>query len=121
MMGALPDLGLLATTSVSVRRRLDGPLDEFGAARRVWGDPHVVRGVLVSPGAPAEVWGTNRPDGVEVAFTVHFPKTWTAPLAGALVEIDGAAYRVVGDPQEWMSQNTPGPWNRAVMVERVDG
>ena len=53
---------------------------------------------VVCPGPTADLDAT-RPNGVSVAYTLHFPKTYAADLRGCSVEVRGAAYDVVGDPQ----------------------
>ena len=75
---------------------------------------------LVAPGATADL-EASRPAGAVVALTLHFPKSYTAPLKGCMVRARGRDWRVVGDPQPYASVNVPGPWNRPVEVEAVDG
>ncbi len=76
--------------------------------------------VITSPGSSAELDAT-RPDGVRVSWTLHFPKTYTNSLRACRVKLFGIVYRVIGDPQPYMPENTPGMWNRPVEVEAVDG
>lgn len=85
----------------------------------------VVPGVLVTPGATADM-DASRPDGVTVACTLHLPKAYTSSVEGCRVmlpepwhEEDG--YRVVGRPLAYMPGNTPGRWNRAVELEVAHG
>ena len=121
MIAPLPDLGLLPRTSVTVLRpNLTGATDPFGAP--VGGAPveEAVDGVLITPGATADL-DPSRPDGVRVAYTVHFPKGYGKSLRGCSVLIGGEAYRVIGDPKPYMADGTPGPWAMAAEVEAVDG
>lgn len=77
--------------------------------------------VLVAPGSTADL-DASRPNGAQVALTLHFPKTWSgAPLKGAHITVRGRRYRVVGDPQPYTAANTPGRFNMPVEVEAVDG
>lgn len=76
--------------------------------------------VLVQPGSTADLDAT-RPNGVEVVFTLHFPKTYTKSLQDCRIEVRGKQYEVVGDPQPYTATNTPGAWNLPVEVKRVDG
>lgn len=76
--------------------------------------------VLVQPGSTTDL-DASRPNGVEVVFTLHFPKTYTKPLQGCRVEVRGDIYEVIGDPQPYTPENTPGNWNLSVEVKRVDG
>lgn len=75
---------------------------------------------VVCPGATSNMDAT-RPEGVAVAYTLHFPKTYAGSLRGCSVEVRGARYDVVGDPQRTTDAGTPGPWNLAVEVTRADG
>lgn len=76
--------------------------------------------VLVCPGSTSDLDAT-RPNGAQVSFTLHFPKTYTKSLQGCRVEVRGHTYEVVGDPQPYTAANTPGAWNLPVEVKRVDG
>ena len=82
-----------------------------------------VSDVLVSPGS-TELLEAARPEGVSVAYTLHFPKTYTQPLEGCEVELPvpwGGRYRVIGDPKPYMDANTPTRWNRPVEIEAAHG
>lgn len=76
--------------------------------------------VLVCPGASSDL-GASRPNGIEVAYTLHFPKSWGKPLRGCSVIVRGETYAVVGDPKPYTAANTPGEWNMPVEVTRTDG
>lgn len=81
-----------------------------------------VEDVLVGPGPRADLAYTERPEGVLVAFNLHFPKTFTGSLRGAEIEIRGnPGFNVIGDPQPYTLANTPTRWNMPVEVERADG
>ena len=121
MIAPLPDFGLLPRTSVTVLRpNPTGATDPFGAP--VEGAPveEAVGGALVTPGATADL-DASRPEGVRVAYTVHFPKGYSDSLRGCSVVIGGRTYRVIGDPKPYMEAGTPGPWGLSVEVEAVDG
>lgn len=75
---------------------------------------------VVCPGATSDMDAT-RPEGVTVAYTLHFPKTYAGSLRGCSVEVRGETYDVVGDPQRTTEAATPGPFNMAVEVTRSDG
>lgn len=80
-----------------------------------------VENVLVAPGQTADM-EASRPDGVTVALTLHFPKTYTASLEGCSVELPApwaGTYRVIGNPMPYM--RSPGQWNRPVEVEDAHG
>lgn len=112
--------------SVTVKRPTVTGTDRLGAP--VHGKPteEVVAGVLVAPGASSDM-EAGRPEGVTIAYTLHFPKSYRASLRGCTIVLpepwdnDGIGYRVVGDPQPYMDANTPGPWNRPVEVSAAYG
>lgn len=90
----------------------------------IYGTPATatVDDVLVAPGARDDVLESNRPEGVRVAWTLHFPKTFAGSLRGCSVSVRGGdPLRVVGDPQPYTDANTPTRWNRPVELEAVDG
>lgn len=87
----------------------------------IYGDPEREQvNALVQPGSTADLDAT-RPNGVEVVFTLHFPKSYTKSLQACHIEVRGDTYEVVGDPQPYTPENTPGNWNLPVEVKRVDG
>ena len=75
---------------------------------------------VVCPGATSDL-GADRPNGIQVAYTLHFPKTYRGDLRGCSVEVRGEVFDVVGDPMRTAEAATPGPWNMAVEVARADG
>lgn len=75
---------------------------------------------VVCPGSTSDL-GAERPEGVTVSYTLHFPKTYAGSLRGCSVEVRGTRYDVVGDPQRTTEAATPGLWNMAVEVARADG
>lgn len=119
-MFPIPDLGLLQGEGVTVITRTEVGRDPGNSP--IWADvEQVVDNVLVSPGPRADVIESNRPEGVDVVYTLGFPKTLTGSLRGCRVRVRGEAFHVVGDPRPGQDNLTPGPWNRVVEVERRDG
>lgn len=99
--------------------------DALGNDIVAYATPADVANVLVQPGPCAEL-DSARPEGVTVAFTLHFPKTWVGDLRGALVTLPapwawGNPYRVVGNPEPWMDANCPTDWHMPVEVTATDG
>lgn len=80
-----------------------------------------VENVLVCPGASSDVFESNRPDGASVKYTLHFPKTFSGDLEGAKVEVRGNWYDVVGRPDHYTMENTPGDWWMTVEAGGVNG
>lgn len=116
---------MISGTIVTVVRPGEPMRDRLG--NRVAGEPvrEAVHGVLVA--APtAEETEAAREAGHMLAYTLHFPKSFTGRLLGCTVELpepwaNAKGYRVVGDPRPYMDANTPGRWNRPVGVEAADG
>ena len=97
--------------------------DRFGEP--VYGEPvaQIVDNVLVVPGATADL-EASRPDGVTVALTLHFPKTFNGDMRGCSVVLTGqfaGTYRVIGEPKLYQDENTPTQWHMPVEVEVVYG
>ena len=98
-------------------------LDRFGEP--VMGTPTstTVDDVLVAPLSTDDL-RAPRADGDTVDLTLHFPKSWTAPLRGCSVTLPepwAGTYRVVGEPMPYIGADTPGKWHMPVEVARVDG
>ena len=82
-----------------------------------------VDNVLVVPGATADL-EASRPDGVTVALTLHFPKTYTGNLRGCQVALTGeysGTYNVIGEPKPYLVENSPTDWYMPVEVETCHG
>ena len=119
MIAPLPDFGLIAGEAVTVRTPTVG-YDEHMEEVVTW-DEAIVANVVVTPGATSDVLEGTRPDGTRVAFTLGFPKSFTAPLRGCRCVVRGIECAVIGDPQPYTAANVPGTWNYTAEVERVDG
>lgn len=119
MIAPLPDFGLIAGEAVTVRTPTVG-YDEHMDEVVEWQETTVAN-VVVTPGATSDVLDSTRPDGTRVAFTLGFPKTFTASLRGCRVIVRGIECAVIGDPQPYTPGNVPGAWNYTAEVERVDG
>lgn len=76
--------------------------------------------VIVFPGSTSDL-DADRPEGVEVAYTLCFPKTFADSLRGCSVVVRGEVYDVAGDPKRYAPGNTPGDCNMTVEVTRTDG
>lgn len=114
---------MFATINGTVYAPVHGIKDRFGNPQRAFDEGTAVDGLLVAPGSTDDL-DASRPDGVSVALTVHFPKTWATSLRGCEIELQApyaGRYRVIGDPQPYMDGNTPGAWSMPVEVERADG
>lgn len=114
---------MIRGATVTVRVPTSWTTDRYNNRRPDGYEPRTVENVLIVPGATADL-EAERPDGVTVAFTLHFPKTFTESLEGALVDLPapyGGTYRVIGKPAPYMAANTPTPWYMPAEVERVYG
>lgn len=81
-----------------------------------------VDNVLVSDGDQSNLAGSTRPDGIIVAKTLSFPRTFAySSLRGTSVRIDGVDYPVIGDPRPYDGGLTPTDWNLTVKVQDTRG
>ena len=109
--------------SVTVLRQTAATVDRFG--NEVPGEPtrETVADVLIEPGATSDL-EASRPEGVQVAYSLHFPKAYSGDLEGCEIELPApwtGTYRVIGNPGRYMDANTPTRWNMPVEVERAYG
>lgn len=76
-----------------------------------------VENVLVAPGVLADL-GEDRPEGVEVLYTLCFPRTFGGDLEGADVNVRGEWLPVVGHPDrvEGFDGRRPTEWNMTCQV-----
>lgn len=111
---------LFGGMTVTVLRREPDGMDAHG--NHTHGEWHreEVAGVLPEPVSTADL-GAERPEGERVDMRFHFPKGYGKSLEGCSVSYAGRTYRVVGDPQPYVEELTPGPWNLTVEAEAVDG
>ena len=106
---------------VVVERVVSPGVDAFGDPLPGQWVPETVDDVLVAPGGRTDLDAT-RPEGVEVKWTLHFPKGYPATLRGARVVVRGQEPAfVVGDPQHYTEGNTPGAWSMPVELTAVRG
>lgn len=54
-------------------------------------------------------------------MTFHFPKTYIGRLKGCLIGWSARWWEVIGDPQPYSKDSTPGMWNRPVQARLVEG
>ena len=111
-------MNLFATETVTVIST-DTELDDLGEPISSTPTETAVQ-VIVQPGL-TESLDETRPEGVSVEYTLHFPKTWTAPLRGCFCLVRGERFAVIGDPKPYTPANTPGGYNLTVEVTRTDG
>lgn len=115
-------MGRLTGESIELVTRTSRGEDEGG--NPVWVDdrPERVDNVLIAPGDQTNPTGSIRPDGIEVAYTLYFPRSWAfRSLRGADIRIDDARYRVIGDPRPYRPGVSPTRWNLTVLVRGGDG
>ncbi len=116
---------MISGTTVSVELRKRDARDGFGNDVEAYAEAVSVPNVLIAPGACAELDST-RPEGVRVAYTLHFPKTFSGDLRGARIALPVSfagmgKVRVIGSPEPYMDANCPTPWHMPVEVEAIDG
>jgi hypothetical protein len=119
-MWMVGDINLLkARELVFVETRVEVGRDSLNAP--VFETVEVKARVLVAPGPRSDIKESNRPEGKLVKYTLHFPKTWTIPLEGLRIKVRGSFYKVVGVPDHYMHDLTPGPFSMPVEVEAAHG
>lgn len=106
--------------TVQLRDRRAGSLDEFGNQRVEYGVSISISNVLVAPSSSQDL-GPERPDGDATIMTFHFPKTYIGQLKGCLIGWNARWWEVIGDPQPYSKDSTPGVWNRPVQARLVEG
>ena len=108
--------------TVTVNRPYENGTDRFNNV--VYGmTGESVTDVLIAPGS-TDLLDASRPEGVQVSYSLHFPKTYTESLEGCSVTLPApwyGTYKVIGDPKPYMDVNTPTRWNRPVEVEAAHG
>ena len=115
----MPNAQLLHGETVVVRTP-SVEYDEHMEEVETWTEMEVAN-VLVAPGSTSDVTDSTRPTGTRIAFTLGFPKSFSAPLRGCRVEVRGVTYGVIGDPQPNDAENCPTAWWYTAEVEAVDG
>lgn len=113
-------MNLISGVAIEVLRRTAASKDSHGNAVPGRWMAETVENVLPQPGATSDL-EASRPDGVKVAMTFHFPKTYEQALRGCRVKYLEAEYAVIGDPQPYLNANCPGDWNRTVECEVCNG
>lgn len=114
---------LHSDVEVEVRRPVEGTADRLGNPTYTLAQPEKVAGVLIAPASTSD-FEADRPEGYRVDLTVHFPKTYTASLRGCFIDLPSpwpSRVRVIGDPQPYQPELTPGQWNRAADCVVADG
>lgn len=114
---------MLNGVDVTVSTPIYGEPDRLGNPSITYSEPVTVRNVLVAPSTTNDMEAA-RPEGVTVALTLHFPRTFSGSLRGCRVELPApylGTYRVIGDPRPYMDANCPTAWNMPVEVEAADG
>lgn len=117
---------MISGATVTVITPGEPTVDRLG--NRVPGEPTTatVDDVLITAPTTDDMEAA-RAEGVTLAYTLHFPKGFTASLRGCTVVLpepwdnDGRGYRVKGDPRPYMDANTPTRWHMPVNLEAADG
>lgn len=105
---------------IAVWRKSKSGADEMGDPIVTWAS-ETVDNVLYGPTRSSSVSEAYRPEGTVDTMTAVFPKSYTQSLAGCELEAMGHRWKVIGDPEAYPKELTPGKWNRSVIARRVDG
>ena len=114
---------MIRGVTVAVLRQTAGTADRFNNPVPGTPEQEQVDGVLVSPGATSDL-EASRPEGVTVAYTLHFPKGCCSSLEGCDVMLPApwsCKCRVIGNPTPYITADTPTPWHMPVEVEMAHG
>lgn len=112
----------LVGETVIVQRRVKTGENTHGQPIYDWVE-ELVDDVLVAPGPRTDLVEAGRPDGTNVAWSLYWPKTYTASLRGTrvLLQHDDKPCAIIGDPRPYPDVATPTRWNRPSEASRVDG
>lgn len=81
-----------------------------------------VEDVLIQDSRQSNLTDGIRPDGIQVAKTIHMPRAWPyRSLRGAKARIGGVEYTVIGDPRPYTGGMTPTRWNLTVELADTRG
>lgn len=65
------------------------------------------------------VANNGTPNAPRPQILIHLPKTDDSDVSGSWVNYDGYDWHVVGTTVAQMTDNTPTPWNRYAIAERI--
>lgn len=106
---------------ITIQWREQTDADPFGNPTYTNSEENVDN-VLVAQGSQSNSTDSTRPDGVQVAFTLYFPRSWAfKSLKNATVLIDGNPYKVLGNPRPYDGGLTPTAWNLKVECSESEG
>lgn len=109
--------------TITLVSRVANGVDEGGDT--VWKTvTETVDNVVVVPGVQANSAEANRPDGVQVAFTLYFPRSFDyRSLRGCMVRLPDMPddYKVIGDPRPYRAGIEPTRWNMTVELQGGNG
>lgn len=94
--------------------------DAYGNEEVSW-SREAVGDVLVAPASSEDASGPGRPHAASASVRFAFPKGYSSPLRGCLVEACGRTWSVVGDPRPNMAGNCPTRWWYTAEAVAADG
>lgn len=104
-----------------VMKRSKGEVDRLGNEIVSWEATESVNGCLFAPGAPQDL-ESQRPEGVKITATAHFPNGYSENLQGALISLDNKNWlEVIGNPMPYPKGTVPGKWSFMVLLGDVNG
>lgn len=116
---------MIKGVAVTVMFPTYGDADRFGNAQVSYEDEdcQTVPNVLVAPGTTTDLEAA-RPEGAQVYYTLHFPKSFTGDLEGCKVVLPppwSGTYDVLGIPGKYIDADTPTAWDMPVQVGLAHG
>lgn len=111
---------MLRGEHISIQFPQYGEPDPFGQAQLHYGPTVDVDDVLVEPGSGSDEITSTMPNGVEITFTLRFPRAWPyQSLKDALIRVRDTDCKVIGDPKPFDGGITPTRWNMNVQVSAI--
>jgi hypothetical protein len=107
-------------TTLTFKRKVEAGTD--GMNNPVFNTEDVdVADCLVAPIVPSAAAEQQAMTQTRGQIEIHLPKVFTGDVGGSTVDWDGDTYRVDNDGAKFMTENTPGRWNRFFRAEVIRG
>lgn len=105
---------------VTVKKRIQEGFDELNDP--IWKDKeYLVENVLIAPGSSDDAVESTRPDGVEIKYTLYFPKPFDEKLEHCQICVRDEWLDVIGSPRRFDLTNCPTDWWMVVGVGATNG
>ena len=110
---------MIRGTTVTLYTQTQTGVDAFNAP--VYAEtPVTVKNVLVTPVSDQDVIDALQLYGKRAAYELSLPKRDSHVWKDCRVDFFGQSFRVFGLGKEYIEANTPGAWNKKVLVEEFE-